>query len=128
MNSEPTMEQSAANTQRLVPIKMGEAIVYIQASSIAPMIEPTDAIYTVSLPSPQEAFESAMGAIKECVGVMGAQLHKLQRESRPNELSVEFAVQLEAVGKIGIIPVLFSSETKAGASLKVTAKWVLEAQ
>ena len=56
---------------------------------------------------------------------MGDQLHQLEEELRPNELSIEFSVQFESTGKVGIVPVLFSAEAKAGASLKVTSKWIL---
>jgi hypothetical protein len=109
--------------RKLVPLQVGAAFLYIEAFSNEFQLGANEAIYPASMPSTREGFENAISAAIECVRTIGEKVLKLGNDLRPQELSVEFSLQLENTGKATIIPVLISGETKASAGFKVTAKW-----
>lgn len=108
---------------RLVPMRVGNATVFVEQVGEPAEIQADDAIYPVSLPSPEEAFEKAGQILQECVRVVGERVDELAEKARPREITVEFSLSFAAAGKAQLIPVLFTGETKAVTGLKVTAVW-----
>jgi Trypsin-co-occurring domain 1 len=113
----------AAPTRRVYPMKVGDAVVYVEQYGEDPVVEADDAIYAVSAPSPTEAFEKASDAIRECVRIVGERIENLAGEAIPAELSVEFSLSFEAKGRASFIPILVQAEATAATGLKVTAVW-----
>jgi hypothetical protein len=111
--------------RRLVPLEVGSATVYIRQASPTIYVEADDRIYPVSLPSPKEAFDSAIGGVKAFVVAVGEQLDHLAARVQPQELSVEFTLAFEATGTARVIPVLVTTGTKGTAGLRVKAVWRL---
>jgi Trypsin-co-occurring domain 1 len=105
--------------RRMVPLKIGEATVYVEHA-----VERTEYVPVAAL-DPAEAFDKASEAIRECVRIVGGRIEELKEGLTPQEVSVEFSLGFEASGKASWIPVLFQTEAKASAALKVTAVWQL---
>ncbi len=114
-------EQGGPANRKLVSMRVGEAVVYVQEMSGSVVVERGDDIYPAS-PSAKEAFESANEILGECVRVVGERVANLGGV-KPRQVVVEFALTFEATGKAQVIPVLLTGETKVGAGLKVTAVW-----
>ena len=110
--------------RRMVPLKIGEATVYVEQVGPLPEVERTEFV-PVSALNPTEAFDKASEAIKECVRIVGGRIEELKEGLKPREVSVEFSLGFEASGRASWIPVLFQTEAKASAALKVTAVWQL---
>jgi Trypsin-co-occurring domain 1 len=111
-------------TRRLVPMQIGSAIVYIEASVEELKVEEGGGdIYTVSPPSPTDAFNKAMDAIGETVRAMGDRFKQLEERIHPDDLTVEFEFSFDAKGKASIIPVFVTGETSVHTGIKVTATW-----
>ena len=109
-------------TPRAIPMRVGEATVYVEQVGESLQIEPSDELYTVAS-SPREAFEQASTILQECVSVLGERLEGLAQKVKPSQISVEFSLSFEAEGSTHIIPVLLTGKTKAQSGLKVTAVW-----
>lgn len=112
---------TTAATRRLMPMRIGQATVYIEQVGVPAEVEQPDGIYTVA-PSPQEAFEKAGEVLQACVRIVGEQIDRLE-DWMPHEVTVEFSLSFEGTGRASIIPVFVTAETKATTGLKVTAKW-----
>jgi hypothetical protein len=110
--------------RRMVPLKIGEATVYVEQIGPEPAVERTEYVPVAAL-DPAEAFDKASEAIRECVRIVGGRIEELKEGLTPQEVSVEFSLGFEASGKASWIPVLFQTEAKASAALKVTAVWQL---
>ncbi len=118
-------QQSVGPTpaRQLVPMRVGSATVFVEQVGDPAEIQTDDAIYPVSPPSPEDAFEKAGQILQECVRVVGERVEEIAGKARPREITVEFTLSFEAGGKAQLIPVLFTGETKAVTGLKVTAVW-----
>jgi Trypsin-co-occurring domain 1 len=108
--------------RRLVPLKVGEAMVFVEQVGDVALVEADDTITPVA-PSLEEAFEHGLRFVRSCVSAFGEQLQALAEKTRPRELAVEFSLTFEAKGKAALIPVLVTGETGAQTGLKVTATW-----
>ena len=71
------------STRRLVPMRVGEAAVYVEVAGTPPGIE-EDEIYVASAIEPEDVFGEAGRALKECVRVVGEQMATL-RSARPGQ-------------------------------------------
>ena len=113
-------------TRRLVPLQIGNAIVYVEHVGEPVVIEADDSIRPVALPRPQEVFENAGEILRECVRVIGDRIGAMTEKAQPAEIVVEFALSFEVKGKASVIPVFVTGETGVQTGLKVTAKWMLQ--
>lgn len=118
--SDARSEQDLPTTRKLVPMRVGEAIVHVEETP-GLVSGGGDDIYPVAS-STEEAFERANEVLEECVRVVGERVSTLG-DVKPKQITVEFSLTFEATGKSQIIPVLLTGETRAGAGLKVTAVW-----
>jgi hypothetical protein len=109
-------------TRRLVPMAVGSATVYVEQIGVA-AVESDRQVYPVAPPSPGEAFENAVGVIRECVHAVGKQVQDFTGELRPDELTLEFSITFNVKAKASPVPVLFTGETGAQTGLKVVAVW-----
>ncbi|QIN84278.1 hypothetical protein GBA63_17690 [Rubrobacter tropicus] len=116
-------EAGTVAKRRLVPMRVGEASVYIEVAGEPPSIEGDEEIYAAATKDPVDAFRSAGEVLQEVVRTVGEQVAALGEEVRPDQVSAEFSLSFEAGGKAQLIPVLFTGETKAVSGLKVTAVW-----
>ncbi len=110
-------------SRRLVPMRVGNATVYIREVGGPALIEADDQVRPVAPPSPEAAFESAGEILRECVRVIGERVEALTAKARPHEITVEFSLSFEIKGKAALIPVFVTGETGAQTGLKVTAVW-----
>lgn len=108
--------------RRLVPMKVGNAVVYIEQVGEGVEVAADDTIYPVA-PTPVEAFEQAGQALEECVRVLGERITTLGHMVRPEKVTVEFTLAFEASGTARIIPFFVSTSSKVNTGLKVTAEW-----
>ena len=115
-------QPAAPSARRVVPLKIGDAVVYIEQAGVQPQIESSDAIRPVA-PTQQEAFEEASAIIDQCVSTIGHKIDSLAAAVKPQKVTVEFSISFEATGKAQIIPLLVTGETKVNTGLKVTATW-----
>jgi hypothetical protein len=113
----------AAPIRRLVPMRIGSAIVYVEEVGEPAVIEADDQVRPVAPTSPQEAVETAGEILREFVRVIGERVETLTERARPQEISVEFSLGFEVKGKASLIPVFLTGETGAKTGLKVTAVW-----
>lgn len=121
--SRPDLRQ----VREFVPMRVGEATVFVEQIGELAEVEPNDEIYAAAPLGPDEAFEKASEILQECVRVVGERIDGLAQKAKPQEVTVEFALSLEATGKAQLIPVFLTGETKAASGLKVTAVWNLGA-
>jgi hypothetical protein len=117
--SEPGLTARTSTRERLVPMQVGGATVYV-AQIGDPQVEGTDEVRAVSL-SPEDAFGKASDALRECVRVIGERVEGMGAR-RPNEVSVEFTLSFQVKGR-AFIPVLFTGETGMETGIKVNATW-----
>jgi hypothetical protein len=108
--------------RRLVPMKVGDAVVYIEPLEGDAVLEAEAGFRPVGL-DPTEAFEKASDALRECVKVLGARLENLGDAMKPEEVGVEFTITFDVEGKASIIPVLLTGKAKTSMGIKVTALW-----
>ena len=123
----PGAGRNEVTSTRLVPMKIGTATVYVEASTSSRRIEasgdPSGEIRPASPPNPQEVFENASQAIRECVRVVGEKMNDIKEKVRPQQITVEFSLTFDASGKASVIPIFVTAETKVSTALKVTAVW-----
>jgi hypothetical protein len=74
--------------RRLVPMKVGAAIVYFEQVVEAPVVETDGGIHPM-VPSPEEAFQKAGEVLRKCVRVLGGQVTGLARRTRPQTIEAE---------------------------------------
>ncbi len=118
----PEQVSPAPQHRRLIPLRVGDAVVFIEQVGESPDVMVDDQIYPVA-PVQQEAFEQAGQVIDECVRTIGARVKGLASEVKPREVTVEFTISFEATTKAQIIPLLVTGGTKVNTGLKVTAVW-----
>jgi hypothetical protein len=111
-----------AARRRLVPMQVGSATVFVEATAEAPVIDAADDFHAVGI-NPTEAFETASDALKECVRVVGERIDAMQDAIRPKEVGVEFTITFDVEGQARIIPVLLTGKAKTAVGVKVSAKW-----
>jgi hypothetical protein len=114
---------------RLVPMRIGDATVFLSRPDRDAVIEESDEIrpvVKVTLPSPQEAFEQAGAFLCECVRIFDDRIGRLAHQ--PGQITVEFALSFEVTGKAALVPVFITGETKGGTAIKVTAVWGRESE
>lgn len=99
----------------LIPIKVGDATVYIRSTKTADV---TEDVYAAGLPSPLDLLQTA----REFISTFGSYLASIQREHMPAELNVTFELGVEGSAQARI-PVLISGESKASAALTLKAVW-----
>lgn len=109
---------------KLVPMKVGDATVYVEAVGDGAVVEAGDEFHAVGV-DPQQAFETASEALKECVRVVGERVVAMKDAMRPEEVGIEFTITFDVQGKATIIPVLLTGSAKTQLGVKVTAKWEL---
>jgi Trypsin-co-occurring domain 1 len=112
----------ASGARRLVPMRIGNATVYIEQIGEPVLVESDDSIYPVA-PSPKGAFETATEALRECVHAIGEQFERLAEKAKPQEVTVEFTLTFDVKGKVSPIPVLVTGEAETQTGLRVTAVW-----
>jgi len=103
-------------------MQVGKATVYIEQIGEAVVIEADDRIRPVA-PSMKEVFENAIEVLQECVHVVSEKVETIAKKTRPQEITVEFTLSFEATGKLTVVPILVTGETKGSTGLKVTAVW-----
>lgn len=118
--SEPPPDATAE--RRLVPMRVGAAVVYVEQVGTPPDVEAIDAIHAVAAPSPEQAFNTASEVIRECVRIVGERVEALA-DKRPQEITVEFSVSFEVKGKASFIPIFVTGEAGAKSGLTVKAVW-----
>lgn len=117
----------SAQARQFVPMRVGDATVFVEQTGERTEVALSDEIYAAAPSGPDEAFEKAGEILQECVRVVGERIDRLAQKAKPKEVTVEFALSIEATGKAQLIPVLLTGETKAATGLKVTAVWDLGA-
>ena len=108
---------------RLVPMRVGDAEVYIEAVGPSPQLEASADFEAVGGLDPGEAFERASDALKQCVRIVGERLANLGDALEPDEVSVEFTITFDVEGKARIIPVLLTGKAKTSMGVQVNALW-----
>ncbi len=108
--------------RRLVPMQVGSATVFVEATADAPVIAATGDFHAVGI-NPTEAFETASDALKECVRVVGERIDEMKDAMRPEEVGIEFTIAFEVGGEARIIPVLLTGKAKTAVGVKVSATW-----
>jgi hypothetical protein len=108
--------------RRLVPMQVGSATVFVEATGDAPVIDAAGDFHPVGI-NPSEAFATASDALKECVRVVGERIEEMKDAMRPEEVGIEFTIAFEVGGEARIIPVLLTGKAKTAMGVKVTAKW-----
>jgi len=116
-------KNEGAKPRRFIPMSVGEAAVYVEVTDEPPRIDVDEEIYAASSNNLADIFGDAGKILKEIVSGVGEHVAALGDKTRPEQVSVEFALSFEAGGKAHLIPVLFTGETKAVSGLKVTAVW-----
>jgi hypothetical protein len=116
-------EATATAPVRLIPMKVGDAEVFIEAVGESPTIEQGGEFRAVGGLSPTDAFEKASDALKECVKIVGDRLGQLGDAIQPEEIGVEFTITFDVEGQASIIPILLTGKAKTGMGIKVTALW-----
>ena len=116
-------EAENAGLRRLVPMRVGEAVLYIEVAGEPPNVEGDEEVYAGAVRDPADVFGAAGRALEEVVRVVGERVAALGERARPDQVSAEFSLSFEAGGKAHLIPVLFTGETKAVSGIKVTAVW-----
>jgi hypothetical protein len=119
-SQQPNDGGSDAPARRLIATKVGNADVYIEQVGEPPAV---DGVYEVAAIDPQEIFDKASEALRECVRVVGSQVEALGDRVRPDEVSVEFSISFEAEGRASIVPVFVTGRSSVGTGLAVTAVW-----
>ncbi len=119
-------EEELTPVQRLVPMHVGGAIVYVEQVGGPASVEGQDDIRPVAPPAPGEAFQSAGQILHECVRVIGEQVEGLEAKARPDEITVEFSLSFEVKGRASLIPIFVTGEAGAQTGLKVKATWKRE--
>lgn len=112
----------ATGGRRLVPMKVGSAVVYVEAVGDDTTVQTSEDFRAVGL-DPTEAFEKASDALRECVRIVGTGIEDFGTAVRPEEVGVEFTISFDVEGQAHIIPVLLTGKSKASMGIKVTAKW-----
>jgi NTP-dependent ternary system trypsin peptidase co-occuring protein len=121
--------QATGADRRLVPMKVGAAVVYVEATGDEPILdEESSEFHTVGLwprngLNPTDAFETASEALKECVKVVGERVTTLGETITPEEVAVEFTITFDVEGAAHIVPVLLTGKAKTALGIKVSAKW-----
>jgi hypothetical protein len=111
-----------AGDRHLHPMKIGDAVVYVEQTGPTPEVESTEFYPATSL-DPADAFQKASEAIRECVRIVGERVKQLAEDAKPEEIAVEFTLGFEAKGRASFIPILVQAEASANTALKVTAVW-----
>lgn len=111
-----------ALSRRLIPMQVGTATVYIEQIGEPVVTEADDHIRPVA-PDPKEVFEKAVEVLQQCVHVVGEKVEIIAEKAKPQEITVEFTLTFEATGKMALIPIFMTAESKANTGLKVTAVW-----
>jgi hypothetical protein len=109
-------------------MKVGSAVVFVEQTGARAVVEASDEIYVVASPTPEEAFDKASEAIRECVRIVGERIADLAAAAKPSEITVEFSLGFEASGQASFIPILFQAKATATTALKVSAVWKLDGQ
>ena len=117
------MPSESAPIRRIVPMRVGNATVFVEEVGEPVMIDVGDQVRPVAPPSPQEAFENAGEILHECVRVLGERIEALAAKARPQEITVEFSLSFEVKGQASLIPVFVTGESSAQTGLKVTSVW-----
>jgi hypothetical protein len=106
----------------LVPMKVGNATVYVVQTGDASIVAREGEIHTVA-PDAREIFDRAVDVIRECVVKIGDGIEALAEKAMPRELTVEFSLTFEAKAKGAIVPIFVTAEHGVGAGLKISAVW-----
>jgi hypothetical protein len=123
MGNPPPRSSESAPIRRLVPMRVGNATVFVEEVGEPVLIEAGDQVRPVAPPSPQEAFENAGEILHECVRVIGERIEALAAKARPQQITVEFSLSFEVKGQASLIPIFVTGESSAQTGLKVTAVW-----
>ncbi|MCA1565873.1 MAG: hypothetical protein LC803_09595 [Acidobacteria bacterium] len=108
--------------RKLIPMQIGNAVVYVEHFGEAAPMEVGDDIYPVA-PNPKQVFETAVEVLKECVRVVGERVEQLAGKAMPKEVEVEFSLTFDAKAKGALIPIFVTAEHGLQTGLKVKAVW-----
>lgn len=108
--------------RKLIPMRIGNAVVYVEHFGEAATVEAGDDIYPVA-PNPKKVFETAVEVLKECVRVVGERVEELAGKAMPREVEVEFSLTFDAKAKGALIPIFVTAEQGLQTGLKVKAVW-----
>lgn len=119
-----SLADDAKHQRRLIPMKVGNAIVFIQQTGVVTAVEEDmgGGLYAAA-PDPQQVFDKAVDVLRECVRTVGERVEALAEKVMPTEISIEFSLTFEAKAKGAIIPVFVTAEHGLETGLKVVAKW-----
>jgi hypothetical protein len=123
MGNPPPRSSESEPIRRFVPMRVGNASVFVEEVGEPALIEAGDQVRPVAPPSPQEAFENAGEILHECVRVLGERIEALAAKARPQEITVEFSLSFEVKGQASLIPVFVTAASSAQTGLKVIAVW-----
>jgi hypothetical protein len=117
-------DEAPSAGRRLIPMKVGDATIYIEPMDEPAVIEPVDddELRPVGV-DPRQAFETASEALRECVKVVGDRLGALGSAVAPDQIAMEFTLTFDVEGKATIIPVLLTGKAKSAMGIKVSAQW-----
>ncbi len=118
----PENVDGAGTGRRLVPMQVGDATVYVEATADDPVVEAVGGLEAVGF-DPHQAFSQAGDSLRECVKVVGDRLGELGDAIKPAEVGVEFTISFDVEGTARIVPVLLTGKAKTAAGIKVTALW-----
>jgi hypothetical protein len=117
-------EDLQSTGRRLIPMKVGDATLYIEPMDQPAVIEDLDddELRPVGV-DPRQAFETASEALRECVKVVGDRLGSIGSAVTPDKIGMEFTLTFDVEGKATIIPVLLTGKAKSAIGIKVSAEW-----
>lgn len=119
-----SLHDAADHRRRLIPMKVGDATVFILQVGTATVLEDDEAggLHAVA-PDPKQVFDKAVDVIRECVRTVGERVEALAEKAMPKEITIEFSLTFDAKAKGAIIPVFVTAEHGLQTGLKVIAKW-----
>lgn len=123
MDVESPPEPAITASARLVPIAIGDAVVFVQQVGPPPAVEVDERIYPVGAPSLSDAFDRAGDMLREVLRLVDERTKQLDDATRPDHLTVEFSLSFEVSGKASVIPIFVTGETGLQTGLKVVAVW-----
>lgn len=115
-------DATTAPGRRLIPMKVGEAVVYIEPFDETAQLQEEGDIEPVGV-DPKQAFETASEALRECVRVVGDRVATVGSALTPSTIGMEFTLTFDVEGKATIVPVLLTGKAKSTMGIKVSAQW-----
>jgi len=119
-----------APPRRLAKLHIGDAVVYIEPVGGPVTVgneDDDEKLFAAGAQSYDDikdnAFDSALVAVRESIRSMGKHLRDISTDLRPQETTVEFSLTFDVKGRATPIPLFITAESKLHTGLKVTATW-----